>query len=170
MEQWKTIEGYEDYQVSDLGNIKSFKRGKERILKHSTTHGYLHVILSVNGKQKNRLVHQLVAIAFLNHKPCGHKLVINHKDFNKQNNHVDNLEVVTQRENVNHKHIKSSSEYTGVTWRKERKKWVAQIFINGKKKYLGVFFSEIEASQAYKNALNKNDYESNNLSILHPTL
>jgi hypothetical protein len=153
MEQWKTIEGYEDYQVSDLGNVKSFKRGKERILKPSITRGYLHICIFKNGKQKNKTVHQLVAEAFLNHKPCGLKLVVNHKDFNKQNNHVDNLEIATNRENTNRKHLKSSSQYVGVCWSKRDRKWRANIYINGKKKDLGCFKIEEEARDAYQNAL-----------------
>ena len=81
-------------------------------------------------------------------------LVVNHKDFNKENNNVDNLELVTQRENANHKHIKSSSQYSGVTWWQERKKWVSQIWNNGTKKHLGIFNNELDASQAYQNTLN----------------
>jgi hypothetical protein len=133
MELWKKIEGFEDYQVSNLGNVKSFKFGKEKFLKQSKTNGYFHVSCFKDGKQKKFNIHQLVAIAFLKHKPCGMNLVVNHKDFNKENNNVDNLELVTQRENANHKHIKSSSQYCGVTWWKERKKWG---FCHFKKLYL----------------------------------
>lgn len=163
-EIWKTIEGFEDYQVSNFGRVKSLSRKvrtlngfrliKERILKNlSDSSGYYTVYLCKNGKNKMYRVHQLVAIAFLNHKPCGYKLVINHKDFNKRNNNVENIEIVSQRENANKKHIESSSKYTGVTWYKKYNKWRANIYINGKPKYLGYFTDEIEASNAYQNKL-----------------
>jgi hypothetical protein len=102
---------------------------------------------------KTRTVHQLVAGAFLNHKPSRYELVINHKDFNRSNNNVDNLEIVTTRENANQKHLKSSSQYTGVSWDKNRNKWSSQIVINKKLKFLGRFINELDASKAYQKAL-----------------
>lgn len=175
MEIWIEIEGYEGlYEVSSLGRVKSLERKvlvernnsyyilKERILKQNLGGEYLMLSLSKNGKVKNRTVHSLVAEAFLNHKPCGHKLVVNHinaKDpNNKMNNRVDNLEVVTQRKNTDRKHLKSSSQYTGVCWSKSNKKWHAQIVINSKIKHLGYFINELEASNAYKIALNNISY------------
>ena len=155
MEEYKSIKGYEDYKVSNLGNVKSFKCGKERVLKPVIDYyGYLVVNLSKERKQKIFRVHKLVATAFLNHKPCGHKLVVNHIDFKKTNNNVNNLEVVTTRENSNKKHLKSSSKYTGVYWSKSTNKWRAEIFIDRKKKYLGLFKDELKASEAYQLALN----------------
>lgn len=82
---------------------------------------YLGVSLSRDGKAKTITVHKLVAYAFLNHKSCGYKLVVNHIDTNPKNNNVTNLEIVTTRENSNQKHIKSSSKYVGVSWQKNRK-------------------------------------------------
>lgn len=165
-EIYKDIKGYEGiYQVSNFGNVKSLEREvicrsgsvrtvKERVLKFGVDHGgYFLVCLYQDRKPKTRTVHQLVAVAFLKHKPCGYKLVINHIDFNKQNNHVSNLEIVTQRDSTNQKHIKSASKYTGVTWSKNSEKWMAQIKKNGKLKYLGLFTDELEASNAYQQAL-----------------
>ena len=159
-EIWKDISGYEGYyQVSNLGRVKSlnYNHTKKEKLLHSTENRdmYLRVGLYKNGKPKIKRVHQLVAESFLNHKICRHKLVVNHKDFNKQNNHVDNLEIVTQRENANKKHINSSSRFVGVSWHKENKKWQASIWINGKLKYIGSFTSELEASSAYETELSK---------------
>jgi len=152
-EIWKIIEGFEDYEVSNLGNVKSLKFGKERILKpRLEAKGYYYITLR-NGIQKSKKIHQLVAEAFLNHKPCGYKLVVNHIDFNKINNNVENLEIVTARENSNHKHLSSSSQFTGVSWHKRNKKWTAQIWINGKLKFLGLFTCELEASNAYQKEL-----------------
>jgi hypothetical protein len=151
-EEFRDVEGYEGlYQVSNLGNVKSLIYGKERILKLSFDgSGYLKIDLYKNKIQKTIHIHQLVAMAFLNHTPCGMKLVVNHKDFNKLNNNVENLEIVTSRENTNKKHFKSSSKYTGVNWHKNRNKWQSQILINGKIIYLGLFKTELEASNAYE--------------------
>ena len=153
MEIYKDVKGYEGlYQVSNYGNVKSFVRSDGRILKPGLGGvGYLLVVLYKNEKGKSKNVHQLVAESFLNHTPCGMKLVVNHIDFDKTNNHVSNLEIVTNRENTNKKHIKSSSKYIGVGWDKSRQKWVSRIRINGKLKQLGRFSTEIEASEAYQN-------------------
>jgi len=154
-EVFKKIKGYEGlYEVSDFGRVKSLRFGKERILKGGVdSNGYLTVTLWKDSKQKTNKIHQLVAVAFLDHITCGFKLVVNHIDFNKQNNNVDNLEIVTSRQNLNQKHRKSSSKFTGVSWYKQSKKWKAQIDINGKKKHLGYFVSELDASNAYQTAL-----------------
>ena len=155
-EQWKDITGYEEiYQVSNQGRVKSLKWGKERILKMCLDGcGYCIVCLCKNSIKTTAKIHKLVAIAFLGHIRCGYKLVVNHKDFNKLNNCVDNLEIVTQRENTNKKHLKSSSDFVGVSWDKDRNRWASKITIEGKTKYLGRFTDEVEASKAYQSALN----------------
>lgn len=102
MEKWKDIKGYENiYKVSNLGNVKSLRYSKEKILKfHKTKRGYLEVRLSFNGKAKHYSVHRLVAQAFifnLENKPD-----VNHKNGNKKDNRVENLEWVTESENNLH--------------------------------------------------------------------
>ena len=155
MEEYRSIKGYEDYQVSNLGNVKSFKRGKERVLKPGVSSpGYLVVNLWKEKTPKTFQIHKLVAMSFLDHKPCGYKLVVNHINFNKTNNNVRNLEIISHRENTNRKHLKSSSKYTGVCWNKRANKWRADINVNGKLKYLGLFKDELKASEAYQLALN----------------
>lgn len=154
MEIWKDIIGYEGlYQVSNFGNVKSFWFGKETILKQPLCKGYCQVSLYKDKKTKTIQVHQLVAIHFLNHKPDGFKLVINHIDFNIRNNNVENLEIVTPRQNTNQKHLKSSSKYVGVYWHKQMKKWAACILINKKSKHLGFFKIEYDAHLAYEKEL-----------------
>lgn len=166
-EIWKDIPKYEGhYQASNLGRIKSLQRKrkhpsgtgtttvKERILKAAVSPmGYLTLRLSKDGKKKTLTVHKLVAMAFLNHTPCGHKMVVNHINFNKQDNRVCNLEIVTQRENANRKHLKSTSDFVGVYWAKGKNKWGSSIILNGKQKHLGYFKKEIEAHNAYQNKL-----------------
>lgn len=155
MEIWKDILDYEGiYQISNLGNVKSLKFGKEKILKTNLdNNGYLILRLCKKGIIKTRTLHQLVAIAFLNHIPDGHNLVVNHKNFIRTDNRVENLEIVTQRENSNLKHLKSTSEFVGVYWCKKLKKWMTCIYMNKKLNYLGYFINEIDANNAYQKAL-----------------
>jgi hypothetical protein len=164
-EIWKDIPNYEGYyQVSNLGRIKSLKRViyksdgtirtlKERILSPvKDGRRYYKVSLHKNTNRKTLKIHQLVAMAFLGHEPCGMKMVVNHIDNNPVNNRVSNLEIVSQREN-SHTHYIGTSKYRGVSWHKKTNKWMAEIRINGKQNYLGLFENEIEASIAYQNKL-----------------
>ena len=155
MEIYRDVVGYEGiYKVSNLGNVKSLRYGKEKQMKQSKdSSGYFVIGMRLNNIPKIRRVHQLVAESFLNHKRCGLKLVVNHIDFNKTNNNINNLEIVTQRENSNQKHLKSTSKYIGVSWSESRNKWVALIYLNGKHKNLGRFINELDASEAYQKAL-----------------
>ena len=157
VEIWKDIPGYENlYQVSNSGNVKSLlRKGRlnERILKPSFVgKGYLSVILYTHCKRRCLTVHKLVAMAFLNHKPDGMKLVVDHINNIKTDNRVENLQLTTQRANC-YTHHKSSSKYTGVSWGKLTKKWMAQIHINGKKIHLGLFDVEHDAHLAYQKKL-----------------
>lgn len=120
-EVWKDIPDYEGlYQVSNLGRIKSLKRkvyaGRnrirwqyERILSNNKTNGngYKVVSLNKNGESKNKYIHRLVAEAFISN--TNNLPQVNHKDENKQNNCVDNLEWCTCQYNstYNDLHIKN---------------------------------------------------------------
>lgn len=101
-ENWMVIaECNSIYHISDHGQVKSYKRGKERILKPTlTSNGYAAVKICANGKRKIHKIHRLVALAFIPNPE--QKGDVNHKDGNKANNHVDNLEWNTRKENVNH--------------------------------------------------------------------
>jgi len=154
IEIWKTIKDYPDYEISNFGRIKTLKFSGCKMLNYRIgTDGYFKVDF-FNQKRKTFKVHQLVCMAFKNHIPCGHKLVINHIDFNKLNNSEDNLEIITNRENSNKRHLCSSSEYTGVSWNKRLNKWSAQITLDKKQKHLGYFEIEYDAHVAYQNKLN----------------
>jgi hypothetical protein len=171
-EIWKDIPEYEGlYQVSNLGRVYSLpkewivgngtiKRHSGKILKlHANRDGYLFVSLRKNKINKTYMVHQLVAMAFLNHKPCGHKLVIDHINNNPSDNRVENLQIVTQRYNCRKTQGEYSSQYKGVYWHKEIKKWHSVMLMNGKRKYLGYFTDEYEAHLAYQNALKQIENE-----------
>ena len=102
MEHWKSIAGYEElYEVSDIGRVKSLKYGKEKILKPWKTHkGYIRVNLYKDGQRKMQFIHRLVAEAFI---PNPNNLeTINHKDEDKTNNTVINLEWMSREDNNNY--------------------------------------------------------------------
>ena len=107
-EYWKPVVGYEGlYEVSNWGRVKSIKFGKERILKQYIRCGYYIVSLWKNGKGKSYSVHRLVAEAFLEipeelrHLEGTRYLQVNHKDEDKNNNNVDNLEWCDAKYNTN---------------------------------------------------------------------
>lgn len=100
IEIWKDINGYIGlYQVSNLGNVKSIKRNV--ILKpNSHTKGYLKVHLYKGGVKSAKYIHRLVAESFIPNPK--NYLQVNHKDENKKNNIVDNLEWCDVVYNVNY--------------------------------------------------------------------
>ena len=100
-DMWKPVVGYEGfYEVSDQGEVRRILNGKTRNLKLWQSANYYTVCLSKNCQRKTKAVHRLVADAFLD-KPDNAEEV-NHKDGNKLNNRVENLEWVTQKENMIH--------------------------------------------------------------------
>lgn len=114
-EVWKDIAGWEgSYQVSTYGHVKSLKHGKERILKPGkNSSGYLTVGFSIKSKTFTKVVHRLVAIAFIPNPE--NKGDVNHIDEDKTNNHLENLNWMTRKENVNwgtaiERQVKSNSK------------------------------------------------------------
>ena len=108
-EVWKDIKEYEGlYQVSNLGRVRRILFRNNRIVKpkitllkiQKHTQGYCKVTLCKNGKEKDRLIHQLVAECFIENEQ--NKPFINHIDGNKQNNKSENLEWCNQKENMKH--------------------------------------------------------------------
>ena len=104
-EIWKDVRGWEGlYQISNLGNVRTLHYKKPYLRKLSKTQrGYLVVNFFISkGKYKNYSVHRLVAEAFI---PNPNNLPqINHKDENRLNNRVDNLEWCTNKYNCNYGH------------------------------------------------------------------
>jgi hypothetical protein len=99
VETFVKIEGFENYEVSNLGKVRNIKSG--RILKpYLNQSGYLRHHLYGHDKQKELFLHRIIAIAFIDNpeeKPC-----VNHIDENKLNNDLSNLEWCTVRENIIH--------------------------------------------------------------------
>lgn len=164
---WKNIPGYENYQGSNYGEIKSLKFGKEKILKQTLTKGgYYQIGLRKKGeKQKMFYVHQLICMVFLGHVIDGHITVIDHKDLNKGNNYIGtpegnyedgNLHIVTNRDNGSICSRKDretmSSKLPGASWRKSHNKCQSQYYYQGKVYHLGLFNTDMEASDKWKEA------------------
>lgn len=167
-EIWKFVIGYEGkYEVSNLGRVKSLDRyvkhpeggyafRKGQILKPQKDFGgYLHI----NLIGKCRLVHILVCESFLNHNQNDKNLVVNHINAIRSDNRLENLEIITIRENATYGAIKknNSSNFTGVCFNKQKQKWCSQIHFKKHKYHLGTFINEIDASNIYKEALSNLD-------------
>lgn len=132
MEIFKDIKGYEGlYQVSNYGKVKSLGNGKssnpeskkERILKNSQRDKVYNVVsLCNNGKVANYYVHRLVWEAFNGPVPNGYE--VNHMDENPGNNRLDNLNLVTHKENMNWGTIceRQSKSHTGKKKTEEARK------------------------------------------------
>lgn len=100
-ETWKDIPNYEGvYLASNTGRIMSKRWNKNRIIGASYSHGYSRVCLHSNGDRKYLSIHRLVWLAFCGNIPI--HLEINHKNGNKSDNRLSNLELVTRSENVQH--------------------------------------------------------------------
>lgn len=102
-EIWLPVVGYDGiYEVSNFGRVKSIRFGKTKVMKQSNSHGYKTVELCVDRHRDCQRVHRLVAFAFIPNNAPDTKIFINHKDGNRSNNHVDNLEWCTASENIEH--------------------------------------------------------------------
>lgn len=104
MERWRPVTGYEGlYEVSDMGRVRSLKRATTsgKILSQAANaHGYMKVCLSKNNVKTSKVVHRLVAIAFIDN-PLN-KPEVNHKNGIRTDNRVENLEWTTRSENEQH--------------------------------------------------------------------
>lgn len=133
---WIDIDRFDgEYQISNTGEVKSTKSHK--ILKTFDSMGYPKVCLSKNGKVTKHFVHRLVAKHFI---PNEDNLPsVNHKDGDRYNNNISNLEWSSWKEQGLHKNRVINTRKRGVFSNNNGKTWYARIQINGKYKYLGSF-------------------------------
>lgn len=120
--KWKKIRGYENYEVSSSGLVRSVKFDRDISL--FKVKGYSKVNLSLNGSFKQISVHRLVGEAFIENKK--NKPIVNHIDGNKLNNSVENLEWVTSKENLN-KHYVSTHDEAACTYCVRYKKHISNL-------------------------------------------
>ena len=148
-EMFLPIDGYDNYFISNFGNIKNSKTNM--IMKqYNHPQGYKLVNLKKDGKWKSFKVHRLVGIAFLENPD--EKPMIDHIDNNPANNNVKNLRWATRNDNGCNqgKRMNNTSGYKGVSFHKPSNKYQANIYINGKAKHLGLFETAEKASKAYE--------------------
>lgn len=162
--KWKQIPGFERYMVSNTGRVLSTKKNKVVELRPATDKmGYLHVRLypidarfgyypNKRGKiPKLEKVHRLVAKAFLPKPANPEATEINHKDANKSNNNVSNLEWVTRTQNIRHSWNNGSRDHQpAVIARKTRKPFKVE-FPDGEVRY---YRSRIECRVMHGNNIN----------------
>lgn len=138
-EIWKKIPGFKDfYEVSNFGNLRSFsskQNGKMMTLIREYRGKlplYLKTVLrTADNKNRTRPIHSLVMLAFCGPTPKG--MIINHIDGNKLNNRLDNLEFITQGQNIQHAydHGLREKKFFGISY--NSKEWKEYIK-NGRKK------------------------------------
>ena len=185
--EWRDIRGYENlYQVSDTGLVKSIGRSidkkmfggnmgsyfrEEKILKPGKNRDYLHLTLRKDNKSKIFKVHRLVLQTF---SPINNYefLQVNHKDGDKSNNNLNNLEWITQQDNQLHRYQelyndRKISKHSYIT--KKNGKWVLKGF---KSKHIAYFKTEQLAKEAYDSLVISNpelfrpvDYTKHDKSI-----
>lgn len=169
-EIWLPIPGVSNiYRVSNQGRIKSIDRQvyrkiccgnitiKGKIIRQSYSGDkYLQVTLYGGKVYKAQYrSNQLVFFTFNPEVKLINGYQVDHIDNNKENNRLSNLQYIKSRHNSAKRsmNLKKTSQFTGVSWSKERNKWQSHIRINGKSKSLGRYSNEIDASIAYQKAL-----------------
>lgn len=169
-EIWKDIKDF-PYEISSLGNIRRKGKTKNISVSFQGNRKYLIAQLWKNNKGYTKLVHRLVAEAFIPN-PLN-KPQVNHKDKNTSNNCIDNLEWVTCSENHHHAYLNgripqncwnglkmpnASSKFHYVLWDKSKNSWMVSMKWKGKNYYVGRFKNEIEAAKAADNFILKNKW------------
>lgn len=181
-EIWKDICGYEGkYQISNLGNVKSLQREvykkhgelfrvhPERILKPCDYKGKGYPIVALSSGDRvyqSHRVHRLIADHFLG---ATKKHAVDHIDGDRTNNNISNLRLCTVSQNGANKkkyHKGGFSKYKGVTYCKNRKKYIAQIGARENHKHLGAFTTQEEAALRYNEEATKRFGEFALLNII----
>jgi len=144
MEEYKIIKDFENYEVSNLGNVRNVKTG--RIIKQQLDkYGYCRLNLYKNEKRHNKFIHRLVAQAFIENPD--EKPVIDHINGDKLNNDVKNIRWATISENSQNSKVRkdNTSNIKGVE--KKGNKWRSRITIDGIRITLGYYDTIEEAKE-----------------------
>lgn len=153
--EWKnlSIKGIE-YSISEYGDVKRLKPNGEwyEFKKSEDKGGYLY--------SAGKSCHVWVAMAFLNHIPDGHNMVVHHKDADVKNNHYSNLEVISHRKNIRKKKLNKASIYDYVILDTVNNRWNVLMYAEGKTRYYGSYSNEHDAgkvSSVLQEIYNKNN-------------
>jgi hypothetical protein len=158
MEEYRKIEGYDNYSVSNKGNVRNDKT--KRILKGTTnSDGYLQVVLYKERKAKSYKIHRLVGNAFIPNLDDYPQ--IDHINQKKDDNRIENLRWCSIANNLRNikKREGTSSQFRGVYWNKRINNWKACISLDGKLKHLGYFEKEEEAYEAWRTCVIENNLQ-----------
>jgi len=136
MEEWRTIEEFPNYAVSDMGRVKRINKGRRTqvgkiISQRKNRGGYMYVTLCKDGKRKSKTIHRLVLNAFIGKSD----LDCNHIDGDKTNNKLENLEYCTKSRNMIHAYengleISVKGEKHGRSKLKEDEVWLIKRILN----------------------------------------
>ena len=149
------IKGYPDYYITKCGRVFSTKRKAVKELIPRLLGSETSKSLSVDLHQKKRFtlkVHQLVAVNFLQHEASGMNRIVDHINGDRLNNHLSNLQIISQRENTT-KDKSADLLPVGVDYRKG--KFRARIYFKSIQEHIGLFSTPEQASQAYQNRLDE---------------
>jgi hypothetical protein len=168
-EEWKDVIGYEGiYRISNQGRVVSLKFGKTRIMRtFDEGKGYNNVHLHQNKRGRNHRVSRLVAQHFL--PDWDKSLQVDHINGVKTEDHVDNLRMVTNSQNLRSFQKKkkgTASKFRGVCFHKRDRRW--QVYfrdLNGKQVHLGLFDDEESAARAWDAAAIENGYNPEALNF-----
>ena len=132
------VEGYPDYVIHPAGTILRIYKSHTREMKHCKQQtGYMRICLCNNGKKKLFSVHRLLALHFIHNDDPENKIHIDHIDAVKDNNNLDNLEWVTQRENnIRREYVKNPYIITkGGIFKRKDGIWQWTYCMSGKRKW-----------------------------------
>ena len=147
-EEFKKIDGYDNYEISNQGNVRNSDTG--RVLKPiKNRDGYYNVYLCKDGIKKALKIHRLIALHFIPNPD--NLLYIDHIDRNRTNNSISNLRWISKSNNNRNitKRQNTSSKFIGVYFKKCAGKYVTHISINNKRKHIGYYEKEEEAGRAF---------------------
>ena len=134
---WKDIDDLQGYQISNTGKVRNHNKGDYIMKPFTNIYGYLEIVFSYKGKKIHKSIHSLVAKAFISNP--NNYTEVNHKDENKQNNVVDNLEWCTRAYNNNYG---THNERSG----RNRRKFITKITDNYK-----IIFTDYNTASKYEN-------------------
>lgn len=154
MEEWREIPTFEGlYSASTNGDIISHRGNEPRVLKpKKTKEGYSMYVFSVDNVRRCVLGHQMVIWAFKGIEPNGHNHQVHHIDGDKQHNALLNLEITNPRSH-GLVHAKGKSKKPGIAWFKRNQKWGVNLWVDGKRKFFGLYETEDEAHKVREKAL-----------------